>query len=621
MKYFWIAPVIALALASMPIAAQTEPGKFPEHRIRIDRNNPVHVPDEVYVGNRVILRSLELLPSGTGMQFSGEIITDFDADIVPSEEDDILRGQQPVSIDIELVHFHTQIRRRGGAAQDPNINATNPAARRQQVPGQFVTVTASERVGSFGFARFALPPLTKPLAPGVYAVQARVTFAAQPGTISRAIRYCSDWYGSEYKVDPVTFEESFEPVLNDPQKHDEIYQRIRNTIGSVSSVATVFIGNIAPQGVVQLVPTGRDDEVANHVLWVPHIEVASLVEQYEYQLANADQVIDEQLEAKKRVDGAKPEDIERWEKEAEDEKKMIRTNNTHLIALMGGETSEEERAMVRVAKAARPALIEQIALFEEELSKNYWILSDGHLHYGWHRVNAPGVNVFRAIESQNVRAAAGERKARLERLRENRNEELNKLWEEREQTFRHQPKEIKDIAFAYLKDRDETDKFDAENFCEEVGGKVELDVAAWAEYRATFRNDFLEKTEALLQQVTTTNRYANQVWPEALQQARGARDSVISLTYSFEFFIRTTQLEHDAEIIAQGWRDEDAQHPTLRLSDFFSASRSAPAAIRTRYDGHWRELRRAAAVEEFARQYKAASEAANITGRRPNSDD
>lgn len=95
MKAFLIAGVLALAAAApVALAQDFTSDHYPRARVRMFKGDK-HFPDPYYVTNRVVLRTVRLAAAGGGMQLSGDLLTDFDADRIPAGETQITPAEAP----------------------------------------------------------------------------------------------------------------------------------------------------------------------------------------------------------------------------------------------------------------------------------------------------------------------------------------------------------------------------------------------------------------------------------------------------------------------------------------------------------------------------------------------
>jgi hypothetical protein len=619
-------PPLSSACAQAPDAGgdQDEPAaptapveSFPDHRIRMVKDD-AHFPDPYYTDNRVILSKVELASTGAGMQISGTVLTDFDADRVPASETGIQPGQQTVSVEIELVQFDTVLKRNQGVVVDPNPVVNNRAVYRP-IQGQGVTVrvtgTMPISAGEVGRQDFVLPAMAKPLAPGIYALVARVHFRSQPQNIQKAIQWCSDWYGHAHKGgmsdSPDTNKSTFARVMDDPELHEFYYEEIMNFVGKVESSCLLYVGRTLQGGSVELRSPGS--EAPNCVLWAPMHAAAQEIMDWEHDHANADRIVQQELEQKRSAD--RPAGMwasewaarmRRWESLAESDAQLIRRMAPELITRYGGATTEGEREIVRAAQTAKPVVLEQICRFQEGLVYQYWVLVTGHFNYGVHEVNHPGYQVWDAMSKDDMKPALDQRLARLAEIVE----QGERKWRQvRDEKWRLVPPEIREVAFHYLDRKVESDVFDPQHFCELKDGRVVLAPTKWAEYRRTLFDDLHRRTAPMLGQITTTNTYANQVWPLAQVQADRARDAVITLAYAWEFHTRTEAIGEKPQAVEDDWTAEAKRFPKLNLERYYRHAQASPGSVAQRLADLMIEIKKAVGVFELERAYQEALKA------------
>ncbi|MCA8913420.1 MAG: hypothetical protein KDB82_17100 [Planctomycetes bacterium] len=619
---------LSVVLLTGALAAQNYTG-YPESRVRMVWGDN-HFPDELYPANRVIIRDVRLDGTSGGMKIHGNVITDFEADRVPPGEG-LPTGQlSGIRINVELYSYDMVLER------DPATNKliepkVDPKKEGILVTGQLTTVTVNDTYGRFGLATFDLPPLTKPLAPGLYRLVARVRLKSQDANIQKAFKWCSNMYGSraETITDPDTMESEtiFHEVMADKAIHDEVYSDLMDNIGELKDVSLIWIGAVKQNGNVELISAEQSGprRPANYMVWSYHMLVVGQLIDYEYQLNNVDAMVDEELEGKLKLEGVSDEQKEKWKKEAVEDKKRIRTLNTELIAQYGGITTKQEREVYTSAVTTRAAVMEQVAEFQEYLTQRYWCLTDGWLLYrGWHTVNAPGYKIWEAItdpEHDNKKGSVARKLA----LQEAKNAPggLKAKWDKRKEAWKYYPPEITKLMFDYLHTKEETDTFDAEKFTEEVAKTIEMDSANWAEYRSDFILKYLEETEKILRQVNTTRDYAVQVWPTALAQATAARDDVLALTYSWEYYIRVEVQKEEKDPITETWKREDEAMPTLDLSKYYKRGNTAPGTMKARFDSDVASIKSAIKLGAFVAAYRRAIdqgvEAKDLPGGKPPS--
>ena len=624
---------LTLALLSGALIAQDDYIGYPIERVRMVRPE-IRPPEDVYPQNRVIIRKADLAVVGRGMQVSGEVWTDFEADRVPPALD-LPKGQLTgLRVAIELLHYDTVLERdpQTEAVLEPKIDPKDPG---RLVEGQYMTVNVTQTEGNYGLVKFSLPALQKPLAPGVYRLVARVRFKSQDQKIQQSIKYCSSWYGARGVEDPDTQEMIWTDVMATPELHEEVYRELMDVTGEVSDTTLLWIGEVYKDGNLELIAPaqGTDRKPANYMAWTTHMMVVDQLIKYENELDNVDKVVDAELEQKLKVQPkrnateAEIKDLndkkEEWKKQAAEDKARIRRENTALIEQFCGRTSKAEVKLHTSAVTARMAILQQIAKLHDYLTLRYWALIDGHLLYtGFHSVNAPAYLAWEAIDKKDNRAASTARKQKLQE-HQNATGGLQAKWDARVVQWKYFPPEATKAAFDYLRIKEERDTFDPEKFTEKVGADIMLDVGKWAEYRTEFITKWLELTDQLLADVDTSSVYAVQLWPQAYAQAKSARDDVIVLTYAWEYYIRTEQMKEDKEVVKESWAREAESMPTLKLANYYGRANNAPGTIKTRFDGSLSVIRSQAKVGDLSAAYRRAIdrgiEPKFLPGQRPPS--
>jgi hypothetical protein len=632
-----IAAALTLALLACTLQAQTEYTGYPGSRVRLGKPESIP-PDELYQQNRIIVRRTDLVLAGNGMQISGEVVTDFDADRVPPDRNDLPKGQlMGLKVNVELYYWDTAVERdpkNGNKAKMPQIDLKRVGT---LVEGQSVVVTIDQSFERFGLAKFTLPQLTKPLAPGIYRLVASLRFKTQDAKLLESIKWCSDLYGARPVVDEDTLVVTFKNVMQNADLHDEVYDFLVNTTATLRDETQIWIGEVWKDGNLNLIPAekGTDKTPANYLIWSYHMNVVGQLLDYQNQLDNVDKVVDAELAAKLKTElkkNATQKEIdehearkEKWKLEAVETKKRIKRDNKVLIDKLGGRTSKEEDKRHISSVTARVVVLEQIARLHDYLSRRYWVLTDGFLQYtGWNTVYQPGYNACDAVQNNNNKATSDKRKDALEAAKAAPGGIAAKRDARRAQ-WKFVPPDLFTMADAYLKAKEETDVYDAEKFTKVVASKVEWNVDAWSKFRLDFILDFYEKSNTMFKQVITTEVYAVQVWPQALSQLISARDDVIALAYAWDYYTRKELMKEDAELIKKGWALEAAPIAAVPLADYFSRAMSAPGTIKTRFDGSLTVIKSAARIGDFIAAYSAAVamdppiEAKYLPGVRPPS--
>lgn len=625
---------LGVLLFAGTLAAQNYTG-HPENRIRFAKpdNAP---PNELYTENRVIVTNPSLNIVGSGMQVTGQVVTDFEADSVPAGVDAPTGQLREVQVSIELYyHDNVIIRDKDSKPVETRIETRDLG---RLVPGQSMVVTTSREFGRFSIADFALPAMDKPLAPGLYRLSAVVRFRSQSERVQRAIKYCSDWYGVRVNqtTDPDTQEVFSEmiPIMSNADIHDEVYKTLLDRPGNVNSTTLMWVGEVVKDGNAKMISPqeGTARAPANYVIWSYHIEMVGQLLNYEHQLDNADAVVDAELELKLRADAgrnATPEQIaklealkDEWRKQAEAEKIRIKRDNRVLIEIYGGRTTRDEARMHTAAVAAKAAVVEQVSRYHEYLQMRYWVLTDGLLQYsGWNQFNVPGYNASAAFDASDVMKSTTDRQARLERLREQPGG-LDAVLERRRENWKYQPAEVRTAGLAYLSDYDQSPKWDANKFVKKTSTGLEFDVEAWSKYRGDTLVKLIEATDKVFNQVTTTSVYAVQTWPQALTMARSARDDVIVAAYAWEFYVLTDKQKLERATVIEMWKNEP-DLGELKIADYLNKATVAPGTIMSRFDSSMNMIKSEVKVKDIAFAYSQAIQrgvdARSLPGVRPPS--
>jgi hypothetical protein len=599
-------------LVAEGVNAQQDYAGFPVERVRMVRPEG-HIPTTLYTQQRVTFQNVVLSTDGRGMTISGGLITDFEADAVPAGSD-LPRGQLPVAIEVELYQTDTNLRRRDGGVEHPRLNPTDFG---RPIEGQSVRIVADEQFGPYGFKRFQLPTLERPLAPGVYRLVARVYFAGQSAGIRDAMKWCSDWYGGVViGQDEFTNEPIIQNIMSEPELHDDHYKQLLDNVTRVQAVTVMYIGDTLRDGNVNLVsPTeGTPRNPSNYLLWHSHVEHVNQVVTYENMFAQ----IEETLAEQRQRDGVNAEMIRNFERMAEIARQTTRDN----ITMLGGETSRDELNMLRAYEAARPGVLESILQFENYLTQRYWVLTEGYLLYkGWHTMNNVGFNAFDAVErNDNKHQPQQRRREQEERMA--RDGSHADLWQQREHSWRFQPRESWQVARTYLRNKEEQDAWDADKFTIEDDGVVLLDVAAFAEFRLNHIISIIETVDPLIEEVRTTNQYANQIWPSAFQDLLAARRLVLALGFSWEHTTRVRLQEEDSRTVMDDFRRFAEQVPQLELTPVISRATAAPGSLLREFEALVRErgsIFRATGQNEFRSVYRRAIEAGAVGAELPGS--
>lgn len=575
MKPLCIAPLFLLC-----VALEAAELRYPVERVRQVRDDS-HAPDVLYTQNRLIISHLRLEHGQDGMRLSGELLTDFDADRMPPGGRNFDPGQQPVNIGLELRHIDTLLRRESGVVRDPGISVA-----RVDLLGPVIAqcnATADRCNGAYGLATFEFPRMEKPLAPGAYVLLASITLRAQPPKVQAAIKWCSDWYGHEPFNDPARGL-VFRSVMAEAEVHDRVYDELMHRPGRIESSSVIYIGNT--EGGLH----APGSKAANWAAFTPHYLVASQLLRDRHSLDQAAEIERQRIAGLERLDKPEAWSDEEWKAHVAQRTQAIKDETTVLIknckaaiARAGGDASALETGMVRELDAARGAVLEQMARFEEELALRYWKLEGWLLYEGWNAINTPGYNANTACAENDLH------RLRTERI-QNRPKNETKYFAELELKFAKSPPARRAAYFKWEKQRLWGDAWDADKFCKRKNNKVLLDAEKWAEHRLSFLRKYRDESDKALSRVTTTETWHNHVWPKALKAAQAARDCVMVLAFSYEYFIRTTHMQHSGGEVLKDWQAEAQRHPDLKLAAYHATAQGAPVNFKTQWDSHLKTM-------------------------------
>lgn len=585
---------------------------FPYRRVRLARpdNANVFAPEELYLQNRVVLSQIAVSrDKERGMQISGRIFTDFIADKVPSKSN-LPRGQllglrlvvALYATDCVLKHDLTTNSRRL-----PRLDPKDPGT---LVPGQFVTVEVNASEGELGLAHFALPPLEKPLPPGVYRLVTTLRLQTQDRLLREALKWCSDVYGQRvlWEVNQATFEAEEEhiDVMANPWLHIETYAYLMQHISDLHSDATIYIGDTLKDKVVGLAPPGS--ELANVVIHDPHHLTADFVRDFEDQLDNVDEVINAELRAKRRVENADDALRRKWEQDAEDDKRRIRRDNADLITRYGGRLSADERDMLERNEDALKHVLDQIGEYQDRLVYQYWVLLDGLLTYaGMHSVNVPGYNMWEAVTRNDSTISRFRREQELREARES--EGSGGKWERRAEQWKFYPAEIIAYAFDYLKTKEETDVWDAEYFVTTSSGAVRMDITHWRAHTLKLLDHWLDEVDDRLQRVTTTDKYAIQTWPDLLMNAMEAREYTVAFALSWECLVRVDVQDELESSVLEDWQDVPSGSEWLFTEERVKFGQMPPGRLKVQFEAECKDTKQQLNLSDFIVRWRVAIEA------------
>lgn len=599
---FRIISVLAVAVivcASGFLQAQESEG-FPVNRMRWERDDsiPGFQPQPTYSENRIVIRNVDLTSDDSGMDISGKIFTDFEVDGAPSDAK-LRQGQvMGLKITVELYEFSSPFKRKAGIVQHPKLDPINFGRR---VDGQSVTVNVEDESEGFGTASFELPHLERPLPPGVYRLIASIHFGLQDVKVQQSIKYCAHWYGSEMVYDPVLTEYIEEDVLSSPELHETKYQEILNNLRVIRDEAVLYIGQtLTGEAVALRKKTSRSKE-ANYVVWTRHINIASWIANLERQIEAGPAYIKGQLEAK----GLDPKE----KKEILQQHKDSMARVAGLVAMYGGKLQKSELAMYSAALADRMTVLEQVMLFEEALTEQYWAFSDGQLLYGgFYPVNQRGSQAWEACANGDLTMSREKREEKLE-IREKGEGGLKGFKSRREESaWKYSLPSIRKIAFKYLDEKIEKKTYDARNFCDKDDSGVILDEAKYEELRIKWADKFWDETEASLDKLNMSNKYAIAKWETVWREAKAARDACISLAYSWESYNLKKNQEIGAEAILANWKELNDGYVN-DFSEMYKTAFVSPGVIKSNFDRHMAFIRTKTNQAEFRTARRIAIDA------------
>jgi hypothetical protein len=608
-------PAAAVSARDEPLIwteSSVETPGYPDERVRL-RHSEAIPPDELYPQNRVILRQVRVATDRQGLQISGQVLTDFVCDCGPAG---LPRGPLlGMKVSVELYYWDCVIPRDAGTDMPRDIHP-DPKRDGTLVDGQSVVTTTHELRGEFAVAPFALPLLSKPLPPGIYRLVASLRFKTQSEKLRVAIKWCSDLYGARPVLD-AALKVSFQPVMRNSNLHDEVYDFLINTVRSLEDEARIDVGQIVDDGTIGLVSPelAAGSRPANIVIRDYHYLIADQVAAYEHQLDNVDAVVDAALEAKlcaKLRRDAAPEEADKlrqrkdkWREQAKEDKRRIRRDNGTLVWSHGGRLTVAEHQMLERVKTARASVLTQVADFQDRLALQYWIVFGGVLQYaGWNSMYNPGYAACDAIRLGRLPAAP--RELQLQGA------ELVSKWVRRAEQWKYVPRELSEIAFEYLRKKEETEVWAPANFTIVSDKGVTLDIRRWNELRAEWLAEFTATTAEYFAPLVTTKLYAVQVWPKALAQVEAMRDEAMLLAWSWEFYART-ELQGEAEsAVTADWADAPA-HLKERLA---TEATVTPGSVKTRFDAAGASLGKLVNRGDFiSRWSKAVAEGRAPPGR------
>jgi hypothetical protein len=519
--------------------------ELPMERQDIRGDRPVH-PEPLYVDQRVTFRHIALGQWRGMLVIYGSLWTDFPRD--PSRGGGSLLG---LRLAVSLA--------RSEAPLESDAKSGLPTMPRQfgdsmtDVPGARVETTVQVQEDRLGRADFRLPVFRLPLPPGVYRLRAELSFSAQSDPVREALKQCPDLYGGETTFVDGSWE--VEDVYTNPKLRDKYHEQLFTVIRAIHDDATVLLGNLLDGD--ELVLRGHGSgEAAN--------------------LAIRDRMV-QQLEWVRDLQAQRAELI------ARDGPGADTASIDALIARYGGGLLAEESRYLGLLDREAAAVMHAIREFEDRLRLRYWILLDGWLTYpGWHTLNRTCYHAWNAIAQNDVAAAERERRENLDKAKAAPGG-LEARWESRQEAWKYQPREIRDVAFAYLKAKEETTAFDPRKLTMKDAGKLSLDLAAIRDVRARLIEKWLPEAEKQLANLQTS-QYCVQVWPGALRDAREAMRQVMRLAWSWEYHIRTDKQAEDPAAVRTDWAAEVTGWTGINVADFTANADAAPGTVKSAFD-------------------------------------
>ncbi len=547
---------------------------FPATRLR-RRSVEGEFLDPIYTENRVTFRRVRAVPVGAGMQIFGDIFTDFEDD---TPRTGVLRpmGQLRVQVTIELCCLHY--------AYDANGPEWEPAittrSARAPVHGQSCTVIVRTFEDGFGSQRFELPLMEKPLAPGIYELSAAVHFRSQKQQDQEALKWCSDWYGEHFAGSDGNDKPVFEPVMETPDLHNAYYQQLLDEVGKVRSTAVLYVGDLLDTG----------DE-PNLLAWTPWLQTCDALHRYADEIDRVNEAIIEEARGRLEAQDAPDRIRERWVQDTDAERRRILDVNNRLLKRLGGRIGEAHAQALRKAESVKGAILREVHRFHSSLAMDYWTFIDGGIPYGMHTINAPAFNVWEAVSSGQfalARANGVSPEKRQQRL----------------EAWSVVPASIRDIAFDYLRVKEETNEFDAENFCRREVNTIIYDAETWRRYRYSFLENWLSPDSGVLSSLDTTKKYHNQVWPEAFVRAAAIRDEAAKLGYAWEHYTRTVGMKEEDSAVRADWRNEARENRSLKLGRFHTGDDVSPGAVHALVQHRLKPLRDLLRVDKLREAFK-----------------
>jgi hypothetical protein len=320
-------------------------------------------------------------------------------------------------------------------------------------------------------------------------------------------------------------------------------------------------------------------------------------------------IIDDELGKKLGVRDAPDEQRQKWRREAREDKQRIRKLNSEMILRYGGRSTDREKLILQGMQERRSKVLQQIAGFQDRLILHYWIILDGLLQYrGWHSINQPGYAAWEAITRNDSRAG---RAARIGKLRQAKKAPggLRARWEHRREMWKYFPDEVVEVVFDYLRTKEQVGTWDAEHIVKSSAGRVEFDVTAWDTLRNRWAATFLKDLRPELNEIQTTRQYANQVLYTQYHTVLDARDEVLLLPWSWEYYIRVEIQAEDPADVKAGWQDfpEGVNGKLIRKQ-----AEHAPGTVKAHFDEHVQLAKQCIRLLDFASRWRKAIDTAQI---------
>jgi hypothetical protein len=225
---------------------------------------------------------------------------------------------------------------------------------------------------------------------------------------------------------------------------------------------------------------------------------------------------------------------------------------------------------------------------------NYWTFIDGGIPYGMHTINAPAFNAWEAVNGGEFSGAQTKGISPEKR-------------KERLVAWSVVPASIRDIAFEYLRVKEETDEFDAENFCRRQDDAIAYNAESWRRYRRSFLETWLGADYGVVSSLNTTRRYENQVWPEAFARATTICTEAAKLGYAWEHYTRTVGMKEADSAVRADWHAEMREHPSLNLGSFHTAEGVSPGAVQALVKHRVKALRKLVRIDKLQDAFKRSA--------------